>query len=150
MAIEISNTDDVIDLRDAIERFEELESEREALEDRITDAEDADERDAARADLQEWDDGDEAEERDRLRALLDECKGNGGGDHQWRGDWYPVTLIAEHYFEDYARELAEDLHGNKIREAEWPFDCINWERAADALRVNYTTVDFDGETYLTR
>jgi hypothetical protein len=59
-------------------------------------------------------------------------------------------LIHEDAFEDYARELAEDLHGKEIREASWPFDCIDWERAADELRADYTTVEIDGNTYYVR
>lgn len=83
--------------------------------------------------------------RQELVDLLEEVKGY-GGDHQWRGDWYPVTLIHDAHFEDYAREMAEDI-GAVQADAEWPAYCIDWERAANDLRIDYSSVDFNGETY---
>ena len=80
-----------------------------------------------------------------LVALLDELKGN-GGDEQWRGDWYPVTLIRDSYFKEYAQELADDI-GATDRNAAWPLNCIDWEEAASDLQIDYTTVEFDGVTY---
>ncbi len=130
MTQEISNSDDLIDIRDVIDRFEELEANGAAVD--ATDG-----------------DADENEEYRSLQALLNECDGK-GGDHQWRGDWYPVTLIRESYFEEYAEQLASDIYGKEINSATWPFNCIDWERAANELRIDYTCVEFDGETYLTR
>jgi hypothetical protein len=115
-----TNSADLIDVRDVIDRFEELE-------------------DARR-------DEDEAQEFTELSALLEELKGC-GGDHQWRGDWYPVTLIHDCYFEKYAQELASDIYGKEIDKAQWPFDCIDWEKAASDLQGDYSTVDYDGVTY---
>lgn len=112
--------DDILDVRDLIKRFEELEE------------------------LEEIDD-EEIEERNALRALLDELKG-AGGDEQWRGDWFPITLIADSYFEQYAQELADDI-GAVDSKASWPNDCIDWAKAARELQVDYTTVDYDGVTY---
>ena len=31
-----------------------------------------------------------------------------------------------------------------------PFDCIDWEKAADALRQDYSSIDYQGTTYLFR
>lgn len=73
-------------------------------------------------------------------------RGN-GGDEQWRGGWYPLTLIRDSYFEDYARELAEDIHGHALRDAQWPFTCIDWTTAANDLLMDYGTVEYDGVTY---
>lgn len=88
-------------------------------------------------------DEDDADELRALESLADECEGY--------GDWeHGATLIRESHFEDYARELAEDLYGAAIRNASWPFDCIDWEQAAAALRHDYMTVDFDGVEYLLR
>lgn len=115
---EITNTQDFIDIRDVIERVEYLENE-ESLEDQ--------------------------DELTSLKNLLDECRGN-GGDHQWQGDWYPVTLIRDSYFEDYAQEMAEDI-GAIASNAVWPLQCIDWEEAARLLQQDYTTADFNGETY---
>lgn len=145
---DITNNDDIIDLRDVIARLEELESEREAFSDDIA------ERSAAgasteeiRAELRKWL-VDNRDEMDALSGLLDNCRGY-GGDHQWRGDWYPVTLINDSYFEDYAQELADDI-GAVDRNASWPNNCIDWERAALELQVDYTSVEFDGAKYWCR
>lgn len=59
-----------------------------------------------------------------------------------------ATLIRDADFEDYARQLAEDL-GAIESDSGWPVDYIDWTRAADALRSDYTTIEWDGESYLT-
>ena len=44
--------------------------------------------------------------------------------------------------------------GSKLRlvnaDAAWPANHIDWEAAADALLIDYTEVDFAGETYYIR
>lgn len=80
-----------------------------------------------------------------LETLLSNLKGYGGGE-QWRGDWYPITLIRDDYFEDYARELAEDIGAND-RNAPWPCQYIDWEAAADQLKGDYSMVEFEGDSY---
>lgn len=60
-----------------------------------------------------------------------------------------VTLIPESEFEEYARELAEDI-GAISGDGEWPGTCIDWTKAARELRMDYTTVEFEGTTYLYR
>jgi hypothetical protein len=84
-----------------------------------------------------------------LVALLDECREAGGGDKQWRGDWYPSLLIRESYFTHYAQELADDI-GAIPEGMQWPLTCIDWDQAARELRMDYTSVDFSGVTYWTR
>jgi len=128
---DISNTNDIIDIRDVIARVEELREERDALEEG-----------------HDWGGSDESEELKDLETLLEECKGN-GGDEEWEGDWYPVTLIRESYFQDYAQELAEDI-GAINPKATWPNNCIDWEQAARELQQDYTGCDFGGVTYYTR
>jgi len=65
-------------------------------------------------------------------------------------DWtYGEVLINDSHFEDYARELAEDI-GAINPDAGWPNGYIDWERAAEALLIDYTSIEFDGETYWTR
>lgn len=117
---EITKYDDIIDVRDVIARVEELED----IEDR---------------------DEDEAAEFALLTGLLEEMKGY-GGDEQWRGDWYPITLIRDSYFEDYAQELAEDI-GAISSDMQWPLGCIDWERAARELQMDYSSVEFEDVTY---
>ena len=60
------------------------------------------------------------------------------------------TMIPENDFEDYAREMAEDIHGKAIREATWPFNCIDWTEAAEQLQQDYATVEYQGESYYVR
>ena len=69
-------------------------------------------------------------------------KGN-GGDHQWKGDWYPVTLIRDSYFKTAMDELLEDI-------GELPSTLpayLKIEVDYDALQMDYTSVEFDGVTY---
>ena len=130
----IDNSADVLDSRDIIARIEELEDERADLTDRM------EEEDVA-AELSQWD----ADNGDELKALKKLAE-NGEGSADWT---HGETLIRESYFEDYARELAEDIGAVKA-DATWPCQYIDWEAAADALKQDYTECDFDGVTYLIR
>lgn len=109
---------DIIDVRDIIARYEELESESDGLPN--------------------------AEERYQLTLILADLKGN-GGDEQWRGDWYPVTLIRDSYFAEYARELLEDC-GDVPRNMP-SYLVIDWEATADNIKTDYTCTDIAGVTY---
>lgn len=83
---------------------------------------------------------DESAEYAKLKAIAEEGEG-------YAPDWkYGVTFIRDDYFEDYARELAEDI-GAIDRDAAWPNSYIDWEAAADALRMDYTSVEIDGEDW---
>lgn len=114
----------IIDVRDIIDRIEELE---------MADQQVADETD---------------DELQALTAIMAELAGN-GGDEQWRGDWYPLTLIRKCYFQIYAQELAEDI-GAVNKNATWPNNCIDWEQAARELRMDYSYTEIDGVTYFFR
>lgn len=113
----VNSYEDVLDVRDIIETIEEYENDDELDNDDVTD----------------------------LRELLSELAGNGGA-HQWRGDWYPVTLVRDSYFGDYAQQLAEDI-GAIPEDFSWPASYIDWDAATDALQMDYTSVEFDGVTY---
>jgi hypothetical protein len=52
-------------------------------------------------------------------------------------------------WKEYAEQLAEDI-GAINKNATWPNDCIDWEKAADQLKQDYTEVDFDGVAYWIR
>lgn len=59
-----------------------------------------------------------------------------------------MTFIADSHFEDYARELAEDIGAIKRgRDMDWPCNRIDWEMAAEDLQQDYSQVEVDGETY---
>ena len=54
-----------------------------------------------------------------------------------------VTLIRDSYFVTYAQGFAEDI-GAIPSEWTWPTTCIDWERAARELQMDYTSVQFNG------
>ena len=120
-------SDDVIDVRDIIERVEEL-------------AEDLTNYTAEANTHPEM-----VGEHTRLLAILDDLKGN-GGDEQWEGDWYPIILIRDSHFRDYAQELAEEC-GTINPNANWPLNCIDWDQAARELQHDYSAVYINGITY---
>ena len=122
MTVSFSYDDDIIDVRDLIERYTEL-------------------RDIPFSDRDESD----KSEILFLESILNDLRGN-GGDEQFEGDWYPITLIRDTYFTEYAQELAEelDLVPNSYS---WPTSYIDWERAARDLKMDYTSVEVDGFTY---
>lgn len=132
MTIETSimHMDDIIDVRDIIERIEELESLKDDHE--------------AEPDGGHWSDED-AQELRTLTDIMDDLKGY-GGDEQWRGDWYPVTLIRESYFTDYTEELVCDCYDLKLP----PFVHVDWEATAREVQVDYSTVEIDGVTFFYR
>jgi hypothetical protein len=116
---------DIIDVRDIIARVEELE-------DVISDSLDIESVQMAMSEHQD------------LTALLDDLKGN-GGDEKWRGDWYPVTLIADCHFTEYAREMLEDCGTIPRDLPSWVE--IDWDATARNVRADYTPVEIDGGTY---
>lgn len=139
MSRTISNSDDVIDSRDVIKRIEELEEERRAA---IEDCDHGEECNARDAHAKDFDDSEDGAELKALLSLAEEGES--------LADWeHGEALIRESYFEDYARELAEDI-GAIGRDMQWPLSYIDWERAADALKMDYTSVDYDGVTYYGR
>ena len=82
------------------------------------------------------------DEHAALDALASEAEGY--------GDWeYGEALIRDGYFRNYAMELAESV-GLWGRTDKWPHNCIDWNRAADELKMDYATVDFRGVRYWIR
>lgn len=68
-------------------------------------------------------------------------------------DWvHGATLIRDTYFVEYTRDSFVDTSEPEVRESmnRWPFDCIDWERAARELQSDYCSVDFAGVTYWIR
>ena len=57
-------------------------------------------------------------------------------------------LIAARDFVEYAQELADDI--GLADTTEWPLYCIDWERAASELEMDFTQVEFDGKDWLVR
>jgi hypothetical protein len=163
MPREISNTDDIIDSRDVIARIEELEesisnsgdcyhcgklvTRTDEGEPWLNDAGSAVcpafEKESPHQDIGPEDEAEAAELR-ALKALATEAEG-------YAADWHHgETLIRDSYFEEYARDLAEDIHGREALSGAWPFGCIDWQEAAEQLQQDYTSVDFGGVTFWIR
>lgn len=115
---------DIIDVRDIIARVEELENE------------------VADTEAQAWKNRDEYAE---LTAILDELAGS-NGDEQWRGDWYPLTLIRDSHFEEAMDELVYDCY--EVPKNLPSFMSIVLDYVA--LQQDYTCVEIDGATYFYR
>ena len=88
-------------------------------------------------------DEDEAEAREIL-ASIDDIESAGIADWQ-----YGETLIREDYFTEYAQQLAEDI-GAINKSHGWPLTYIDWDAASDALKQDYTEVEYRGTTYYVR
>lgn len=150
----ITSSEDIIDSRDVIARIEYLQADLQPN----FDTEDGD---MAPASEVNWDspeslktletlmperwarmvdagDDDYMAELIALLTLQDEC-----GASDWQ---YGEALIRDSYFETYARDLADDL-GLIKDDAQWPATCIDWEKAAEELQMDYSSCEFDGVTY---
>lgn len=57
-----------------------------------------------------------------------------------------ITFVKDSYFEEFAEDEADQL-GLVEDVCCWPYNCIDWSKAADQLQMDYSSVEFDGETY---
>lgn len=164
MATEVCNSDDVIDSRDVNSQIEDMESEREDLSDAVASAEEAlsdfdadtlpegadpeaaqeklqDAVDAAQTELDSWDQDNE----DTLNILKKFREEGQDATSEWDDG---ATCIRDDYFEEYAKELVEELG---YMPKDFPsFIEIDWEATARNLESDYTSIEFDGVTYLVR
>jgi len=121
----------ILDVRDIIERIETLEDELLAAfnEQQGIEGDDTETDDPTDGAFREWCKvtvHEDSAEYLALCVIIDELCGN-GGDEQWRGEWFPVTLIRDSYFVDAMRELVQDI--------------------GDLPRDIPAYVEIDGETY---
>ena len=179
MANAIDNSQDSIDSRDVIERVEELVAERDALIEAVNEATEAfnaaeearDEADKAASEqsdtaneekaelaqelfdeasdtlndavtsLNEW--NNESDEGKELVLLLKLAEEGSNASPDWE---YGSQLIRESYFEQAMDEMVADCY-------ELPKDLPFWMNITydyDALKQDYTSVDFDGVEYYVR
>ena len=130
----ISNLDDTIDSRDVIARIEELEAERVAIE-----SPDSVFIETKRL-IEEFDNSEEGQELIALKALAEQGEA-------YAPDWkYGAQLINEDYFEEAMDEMLEDC-GYIPRDLP-SFLTITVDYGA--LKMDYTKLDFDGQTYYIR
>lgn len=157
----LDNSEDILDSRDIEARIDELTAERDGFREAVEEAQEAfnaanatddteegrelgDALAMARKELADWQASDDPAELATLVAFRDELKG-------YCDDWtHGVTLIRDSYFKEYAMELADECSNEKPSEAGWPFNCIDWNKAARELQMDYTSGEFDGVTYWAR
>jgi antirestriction protein len=119
-------TADVTDSRDIIARIERVESDL----------------DQARID------GDDTTDLEVELKALEEFAEEAS---EYAPDWhYGKTIIREDYFTQYARELSDELSLGDGATAQWPFMHIDWEAAADELKMDYSVAGFNGIVYYIR
>ena len=126
---EPTTTQDIIDSRDIVEYI----SEQEDYLDSLADEEDTnEEQDEIQAEITMWQD------------FIEEAE-------QYTGDKASdgFQCINENYFVQYAEELASEI-GAIQKDAIWPNNHIDWEAAAEELKVDYTEIDINGETFYVR
>ncbi len=69
---------------------------------------------------------------------------------QYSGESFRNTqLINDNKWVEYAQQWAEDISGVS-RDAEWPFNCVDWEAAAEQLKQDYPSISVDGNTFWVR
>jgi len=129
-AEEITNGEDILDTRTIEDRIRYLETDH----DDCGEVDSSDDRCPDRI---------EHDELQTLRALRDDYSGGEG----WLDG---STLIRDSYFKEYAEDMASEITDYDPRRTSWPFTCIDWDKAADDLKMDYTSVDFDGVEYWTR
>ena len=159
-------TDDIIDSRDLLKLLNEKESDTEALFDQwldeIVEAERESrlERDQPFTDedkekfreeqisFENWVEDSEDSDVEEFRSLKAFCEEIDcmSGDSLRDG----ITIIADSYFENYAQELADDIGDLKGLTSQWPFNHIDWEDAADELKNDYSSVEWDGNEFWIR
>lgn len=124
-ATELDLTAEVLDVRDIIARYEYLEDA--VLSKPVAEVDD-----------------DELAEALTLGKVLEDLKG-AGGDEEWRGDWYPVTLINDSYFIAYTQELLEDCGYIPKDFPHWI--AIDWEQTARAVKDDYALIEIESNDY---
>ena len=137
----ISNTDNTIDSRDVIARIEELEAERVAIE-----SPDSVFIETKRL-IEEFDNSEEGQELIALKVLAAQGEDYAPDWKYYAPDWkYGAQLIHEDYFETAMDEMLEDC-------GDIPRDLPSYLTITvdyDALKQDYTAIDFDGQTYYIR
>lgn len=135
---DINNHEDYLDSRDIQERITELETEITELgsTDNYPDMDESE-----RAKLTEEAEEDLEKLNDLKKQYVDSF-----GEDSWN---FGAQFIKDYYFEDYAREFAEDI-GAIGKDNQWPLLHIDWEAASEALQMDYTEFDFDGVIYWAR
>ncbi len=78
------------------------------------------------------------EELKPLKEFADECE-------SYAPDWNSgVVLISEDHFTEYAKDLCEEVENVP------DYIVIDWEETAENLKIDYTTIEFEGFSFYVR
>ena len=91
---------------------------------------------------------DEEDDYDRERIeMIDDLKEEVGKDNFEMG----VTFIRENYWVEYCEDMAYDCGYMDRQDDNNPLQYhIDWQGWADAVEMDYSQIDFDGDTYYWR
>ena len=144
-------SNNILDSRNLNTRLEELQSEFDSWKDSLTPEQIADFKEKYETPESEelsdeefsweWEDevGSDALELKNLVNLRE----------QFGREWIDgITFVKDSYFEEFAEDEADQLgYFRNCDRNDWPFNCIDWSKAAENLQNDYSSVEFDGETY---
>lgn len=121
---------DTFDTRELVERIDWLKTELIELDEQIPE-------DHAPDDYVS-----EEEDRELLREELTDLETFAADLESYAGDNLDNgnTVIADSFFTEYAEELAGELYGEAVTDAQWPFVHIDWDEAAEALKMDYSEI----------
>jgi predicted nuclease with TOPRIM domain len=151
---EIGN--DILDSRDLDDLLESLRDEREDLAEELNDA--MSEYEKARDGVDDSDD--ELEEAKEALEKAEDALANFDDDHERLiadlqdaseeiSEWSDgATLILDTYWVEYVQEMCEDV-GYISKDFPWWIE-IDWEKTAENVKMDYTEVEIDGNTYYAR
>lgn len=95
-----------------------------------------------------WDDTSDQDPEDALNYLR-KCKELEDQGLDLSGPYADNILIHDDYFTEYAEQLADDIGAIDGNQG-WPCNHIDWEAAADELKIDYSEYDINGDTYFSR
>lgn len=65
---------------------------------------------------------------------------------QFGSEWIDgITLVLDSDFQEFAEDEADQL--GLVENKQWPYCCIDWEKAANRLQMDYSSVEYEGQTY---
>lgn len=136
---------DIIDTRDLVDRFNELEEELGEFEGILALYNSKASQYDTLEQFKDWysDEYELYKELEKLRELQEDLS---GADENFEDG---IILIAEEYFTAYCKDLVEEIGDAPVLPSYMVVD-IDWDATADNLRVDYYDVTIDGNTYLYR
>lgn len=127
---ELDDDKDADEIAEIENNIESLQSDIDSMEDNIN---------TIRNDITEA-----QEELNPLKELASDAEG-------YSADWsYGEALIRDTYFEEYAKQLVQDIGVLPDNIPGYIENNIDWEGVASDIQMDYTSVDFDGVEYWIR